>query len=114
LLERLGITRLDRIYDIHDGHTVPTRVLDWSSALLNAFADVAKDPYIVRLNIADATYNMANLLTRSGMGKRSFYFLAQPILKEMSQAIERTKGSYGVSKYKSLSQLKKEAVDSIL
>ncbi|WP_178144035.1 hypothetical protein [uncultured Catenibacterium sp.] len=52
------------------------RILDWLSAMINAHVDVAKDPYIMALNVNQVTYNMTNLLLRGGMGKTTFYFLA--------------------------------------
>jgi len=70
--------------------------LDWLSAMINAFVDIAKDPYIVRLNVNDYTYNMISLLLRTGKGKQSFYFLSQPILKDIAIEVAKNKGRYGV------------------
>jgi len=53
------------------------------SAILNAFVDIAKDPYITRGNWVTMTTNTGNLLLRKGV--HPFYvnaFLNQPILKE--------------------------------
>jgi hypothetical protein len=53
------------------------------SAILNAFVDIAKDPYITRGNWVTMTTNTGNLLLRKGV--HPFYvnaFLAQPIIKE--------------------------------
>ena len=72
-------------------------ILDWISAMINAHVDVAKDPYVIRLNVRQYTYNICNFLLRSGYGKNTFYFLPQPILKEMSVAYERANGIYGVT-----------------
>ena len=33
---------------------------DWLSAMINGFVDIAKDPYIVRLNVNAWTYNMVS------------------------------------------------------
>ena len=63
---------------------------------------------------ANVTYNMASFLLRTGKGKLTFYFLCQPILKEMAEAVLKTKGKYGVDRTKTSSQLEKEAIDSIL
>ena len=73
------------------------RILDWLSAMINAHVDVAKDPYIMALNVNQVTYNMTNLLLRGGMGKTTFYFLAQPILKEFADSMIANKGVYGVT-----------------
>lgn len=72
------------------------RILDWLSAMINAHVDVAKDPYIMALNVNQITYNITNLLLRGGMGKTTFYFLAQPILKEFADSMIANKGVYGV------------------
>ena len=72
------------------------RILDWLSAMINAHVDVAKDPYIITLNVNQITYNITNLLLRGGKGKNTFYFLAQPILREFSKRMIANKGVYGV------------------
>jgi hypothetical protein len=38
---------------------------------------------------------MTNLLLRGGKGKNTFYFLAQPILKELSNRVINSNGVYG-------------------
>ena len=73
------------------------RILDWLSAMINAHVDVAKDPYIMALNVNQVTYNMTNLVLRGGMGKTTFYFLAQPILKELADSIIPNKGVYAIT-----------------
>lgn len=53
------------------------------SAILNAFVDIAKDPYITEGNWVTMTTNTGNLLLRKGV--HPFYvnaFLAQPIIKK--------------------------------
>lgn len=72
------------------------RILDWLSAMINAHVDVAKDPYIMTLNVNKITYNTTNLLLRGGMGKSTFYFLAQPILKRFTATMIANEGDYGV------------------
>lgn len=76
------------------------RILDWLSAMINAHVDVAKDPYIIALNVNQVTYNMTNLLLRGGKGKNTFYFLAQPILKEFTNRVINSKGVYGAENLK--------------
>ena len=71
------------------------RILDWLSAMINAHVDVAKDPYVITLNVNSVTYNMTNLLLRGGMGKNTFYFLAQPVLKSFANTILANNGIYG-------------------
>lgn len=99
------------------------RILDWLSAMINAHVDVAKDPYIIALNVNQVTYNMTNLLLRGGKGKNTFYFLAQPILKELSNRVINSKGVYGAENlqenqiitglYNVYGKLLKEAIDAL-
>lgn len=77
------------------------RILDWISAMINAHVDVAKDPYVIRLNVRQYTYNICNFLLRVGYGKSTFYFLPQRILKDMAVAYEAASGIYGVNNSKS-------------
>lgn len=78
--------------------SIYTLVSDWISAMINAHVDVAKDPYINRLNIRTLTLQMTSLLLRSGVGEPTFYFLAQPILVEAAKEFEKVSGYYGAEK----------------
>jgi hypothetical protein len=99
----LGLDRLDKIYDDAESNRSGerTRVLSWLSAMINAFVDIAKDPYIVRLNVNAYTYNIASYLIRMGKGENTFYFLNQPIMKDIAQAVLKTRGKYGVDQHMS-------------
>ena len=90
------------------------RVLDWLSAMINGFVDIAKDPWITELNVNAWTYNTVSFLLRSGFGAATFYYTSQPIMKEIASEVLKTKGKYGIDKTKTPSQLEKEAIDSIL
>jgi hypothetical protein len=79
LVEALDIVDTNRVYDRDNN-----RILSWLSALINAFVDIAKDPYIIRLNVNPWTYNMTTFMIRMGFGEKTFYLLCQPILKEMA------------------------------
>lgn len=74
------------------------KILDWLSAMINAHVDVAKDPYIIVLNVNKVTYNMASFLLRTGKGRNTFLFLAQPVLKEYANRKIMNEGVIGVSK----------------
>lgn len=114
--EQLRLTNLGKIYDDagvnRSGNR--TRVLSWLSALINAFVDIAKDPYIVRLNVNAYTYNIAAYLTRMGKGEATYYFLNQPIMKDIAQAVLKTRGKYGVDQHVSQSQREKAAIEEVL
>lgn len=71
------------------------RISDWLSAMVNAHVDVAKDAYVRDLNVNQFTYNHANLLLRCGKGITTFSFLAQPILKLLSDHMNNSGGVYG-------------------
>lgn len=111
----LDIWDIGGIYDTPvNGMKKGGRILDWLSAMINGFVDIAKDPYIVRLNVNSWTYNMVSFLLRTGKGKQTFYFVAQPILKEMAEAVIKTKGKYGIDRTKTPTQLENEAIESVL
>lgn len=111
----LDIWNIGGIYDTPvAGMKKGGRILDWLSAMINGFVDIAKDPYIVRLNVNSWTYNMVSFLLRTGKGKYTFYFVAQPILKEMAEAVIKTKGKYGIDRTKTPTQLENEAIESVL
>lgn len=111
----LNIWNIGGIYDTPvAGMKKGGRILDWLSAMINGFVDIAKDPYIVKLNVNSWTYNMVSFLLRTGKGKQTFYFVAQPILKEMAEAVIKTKGKYGIDRTKTPTQLENEAIESVL
>jgi hypothetical protein len=70
LLNTLGLSRLDKQLDV-DGNSI----MSWISAMINAHVDIAKDPWISRLNVNPFSYNITNLLLRTGWGGNTFYFL---------------------------------------
>lgn len=89
------------------------RILDWISAMINAHVDVAKDPYVIRLNVRQYTYNICNFLLRVGYGKSTFYFLPQRILKDMAITYEAASGIYGVNSSKSKTATVNEEITKI-
>lgn len=76
-----GRIDLSKIYDKYDDSTT---ILNWLSALIDSHVDVAKDPYIMYLNVNSFTYNTVSLLIRGGLGEKTFDFIAQPILRELA------------------------------
>ena len=90
---RYNLGQLDQVYGEDD-----QRIMDWSSALINAHVDVAKDPYIMALNVNSITYNMTSLLIRGGKGENTFYFLAQPALRRFTKEMLESKGIIGAEK----------------
>lgn len=89
LLSTLGLSRLDKQLDV-DGNSI----MSWISAMINAHVDIAKDPWISRLNVNPFSYNITNLLLRTGWGGNTFYFLTQPIMKQMADAYVKASSQY--------------------
>lgn len=89
LLNTLGLSRLDKQLDV-DGNSI----MSWISAMINAHVDIAKDPWISRLNVNPFSYNITNLLLRTGWGGNTFYFLTQPIMKQMADAYAKASSQY--------------------
>lgn len=81
------------------------------SALMNAFVDIAKDPYITNINWNMLTTNVGNLLIRGGVHPLvTTSFLAQPIIKEYTEFVsgyESSKDSEQVSDTKVAFQIYK-------
>lgn len=110
VLKNFNLTSLSGIFS---RDTERVRILDWLSALINAHVDIAKDPYIVRMNVVQWTYNMVNFLIRTGVGENTFYFVSQPILKDMAKKISNISGRFGVDQTRSASILESDAIEEI-
>ena len=108
-----GIWRLDHLVDDNDAY-----ISSWLSAFINANVDIVKDPWVVRLNVNPFTYNILNLLVRSGMGQTGVWFLCQPIIRELASVEERTKSNFSkdptLPKYKFKQKLIGEVLDKYL
>lgn len=90
---RYNLGQLDQVYGEDN-----QRIMDWLSALINAHVDVARQPYIMALNVNSITYNMTSLLIRGGKGENTFYFLAQPALRRFTKEMLESKGIIGAEK----------------
>lgn len=66
----------------------------WLSGFINAHVDIVKDPYISRLNVNQFTYNTLNLMIRCGWGDTALWFLANPLIRAMSQANDLADSQY--------------------
>lgn len=108
IMTTLGLNNLAAREDVDHNS-----VMSWISALINAHVDIAKDPYISRLNVNPYTYNLVNTLVRTGFGKNTFYFTTQPIMKELAKAYMNAAGTYMADQNKSQWQLQREAVEEI-
>lgn len=108
IMAELGLENLDNHQD-RDGESV----MSWLSALINAHVDIAKDPYISRLNVNPFTYNLVNLLIRTGLGKKTFYFTTQPIMRELAKAYMNAGSMYMSDPYSTKYALQEEAIDTV-
>ena len=89
-------------------------VMSWLSAFINAHCDIAKDPYVSKINVNSFTYNMLNFLIRTGQADNSVWFITQPIIKDMAFAAEAASGHYGRDLTKSKYRAQKDATDKVL
>ena len=101
--------RID-LRDDKDGNAV----MSWLSAFINAHCDIAKDPYVSKINVNSFTYNMLNFLVRTGQADNSVWFITQPIIKDMALAAEAASGHYGRDLTKSKYRAQKDATEKTL
>lgn len=106
LLSQLGMTKLSSKFDKRMNSK-----FSWLSGLINANVDVTKDAYISRMNVNPYTYNMLNLLVRTGMADTSFFFIGQPVLKELTQIYMRESGVIGTVDGLTKSKRQANAID---
>ena len=84
-----GYTKMDEIMDTTGENSIAVSL----SAFLNAYVDIAKDPYITRGNHNAVTANITFMLLRAGVELEWVNrFIGQPILKDLVLEMERTEG----------------------
>ena len=105
--EQTSIFNFDKLVD-DDGNMISS----WLSAFINAHVDIVKDPWISKMGVDPFTYNMVNLLIRSGFGEAGMWFIAQPIIKDMANASSTASSQFtrDTFKYKSVYAAQKDAV----
>jgi len=82
-LGKKAFTDMDRA---SKGRSIATTL----SAFLNAYVDIAKDPYVTRNNHNDVTANITFMLIRAGVSlEKVNRIIGQPILKEYVELIKR-------------------------
>lgn len=81
--KKKGFTKMDRS---SKGRSIATTL----SAYLNAYVDIAKDPYVTRGNHNDVTANVVFMLIRAGASMEDVNrYIGQPILIEYVELIKR-------------------------
>ena len=104
---------VDTLYKQYDNDGEGSRILDWLSALINAFVDIAKDPFIIRLNVNAYTYNITAYLIRMGYGESVFDLLNQPIIIDISKRIIAARSNFGKDRTKSQFQVEQDIISSV-
>lgn len=107
-MTQFGLNNLDNMTDI-DGDSI----MGWLSAFINGHVDIAKDAWVSRCNVNPFTYNLTNLLLRTGWGKNTIFFLRQPIMMAMADAYMNASSEYmsdGTSKFRRQQQ----AIDDVV
>ena len=90
-MDQNGLTKFDEEYDIDGKHLISDSI----SAFLNAYVDIAKDPYISRGNHNGITSNVTFMLLRAGVPvEKVNRFVGQPILQLLTK---NTKNSEGIT-----------------
>jgi hypothetical protein len=113
----IGIKDKNNNTSLHEQYSMPERngekilISDWGSALIDSHVDIEKDPYIISLNVVKPTYNVTQLLIRTGHGERTFEFLSQPILKELSKEYTNKDGDIDISSGRPIDIVKKKWTD---
>jgi len=88
----------------HDGGEL---ISDRYSGYATAFVDVAKDPFIMKIIQSDTVVGMFMFLENIGVGKRSAYFMAQPIIVEYLKLLEK-RGSKNIFSKKNIAEIRAE------
>ena len=109
ILRELGMLSLSESVD-KDGNSI----MSWMSAMINAHVDVAKDPFIADMNVNKYTYNLSNLLLRTGMGDQTFAFLMQDVLMESARVFDNAGDSLIEDSGLSTSEIQRNAVHEYL
>lgn len=91
--DKKGNTTFANIMDENGDKAITTVV----SAFLNAYVDIAKDPYIIKGNHNTFTANTVFMLLRAGVDfKWVNAFIGQPILKELVEETNKAEGRMSI------------------
>jgi hypothetical protein len=94
LLRSLGKDNLDMGTLCGDRDIYGNSILSWLSGGINAHVDIAKDPFVTKLNVNKYTYNITNFLLRAGFGRNGLWFLNLPVIKELARQMNGISGQY--------------------
>lgn len=94
LLRSLGNDKLDMGTLCRDRDIYGNNILSWLSGGINAHVDIAKDPFVTKLNVNKYTYNITNFLLRAGFGRNGLWFLNLPVIKNLADQMNGISGQY--------------------
>lgn len=80
-------------------------IMSWLSALIDVHVDIAKDPFVVWLNLNSATYDVTALMVRAGFGIDTFKFISQPIVKLYAEYMTDSLSDARISRFKDKRQV---------
>lgn len=121
LLRSLGKDNLSMDTLCRDRDIYGNSILSWLSGGINAHVDIAKDPFVTKLNVNKYTYNITNFLLRAGFGRNGLWFLNLPVIKELARQMNGISGQYLKQSSKSefeaqeelLAKYKQKLIDAI-
>lgn len=112
MLHNIGEDGLDMGTLCRDRDIYGNSILSWLSGGINAHVDIARDPFVTKLNINEYTYNISNFLLRAGFGRNALWFLNLPVIKELSRRMNAVNGQYLKATNKDLFEAREEILDN--
>ena len=106
IMSKLGLSSMAETVDIY-GKSISAMI----GGLINIHVDAAKDPHAHKLNIGRLTYNIINLFVSVGLGKNTFYFTTQPVMRQMSEAYNNASSTFMNDPYQSPRKRQKEQME---
>jgi hypothetical protein len=79
-------------------------------AFISGHVDIEKDNWVSILNINEYTYDIHIYLTRAGLGLRSLWFCAQPVMRKLAEVYIQAGGNLYNAKGRSQWQMRNEAI----
>lgn len=104
-IHQVGMGSLHRPVD--NGYNA---ISSWLSGFINAHVDIVKDPYISKLNVNKFSYNLVNLLTRTGKGEAALWFTCQPVIRDIAEASNKSESQLARTSGKSAYAVRNELI----
>ena len=78
------------------GNYLKIPITELHSSLVNAFVDLPTNSYAAHLNLTERNLDVVLLLIRAGVGFNTFWYSAQPILKELTEKEKNIGNKIGI------------------